>query len=83
MSVRETIVKSRGKGGIIPSLERESAWFASEKCSQATAPSHCSSSVDLGSSDAKDDEEWSTIEDDSESSSNGSFEIDRTLSTNR
>lgn len=81
--MRETINKSLGTRGTIPCFERESAWFASEKCSQATALKTCSSSGGLDSSVARDEEEWSTIEDDIDSSSDGSFEIDRSLPKNR
>ena len=52
--------------------ERETIWFASEECGKATAPNTCSSFGDRSSNVAKDDEEWSAID-----------EIDRSLASNR
>ena len=81
--MRETINKSLGNRGTILCFESESAWFASERCSQATALNTCSSSGDPDPSVGRDEDEWSIIEDDIDLSNDGSFEIGRSLSNNR
>lgn len=81
--MRETINLSLGNRGTIPCLDSDSASFARETCSQTTALNTRSSSGDLDSSVEEDDEEWSTIEDDIDSSSDDSFDIDRSLANNR